>query len=66
MSNVGERLTPVVGSQVAAIHNGDPDAFLAVLSPDATLTHDGRPPGCLVDQWGISHPRGDLRCWLGV
>jgi hypothetical protein len=32
-----------VGSLVAAINNGDRDAFLAVLAPDAVLTDDGRP-----------------------
>lgn len=32
---------PVVGKLVAAINDGDRDAFLATLSPDATLTGDG-------------------------
>jgi hypothetical protein len=34
---------PVVGSLVAAINEGDKDAFLATLTPGATLTDDGRP-----------------------
>ena len=32
---------PVVARLVAAINDGDRDAFLATLSPDATLTDDG-------------------------
>jgi ketosteroid isomerase-like protein len=32
---------PVVGELVDAINSGDRDAFLAVLTPDATLTDDG-------------------------
>ena len=33
----------VVGRLIAAINNGDRDAFLAELSPDARLTDDGNP-----------------------
>jgi hypothetical protein len=33
----------VVGRLVAAINNGDRDAFLAALSPNARLTDDGNP-----------------------
>ena len=36
-----EPSNPVVGRLVAAINDGDRDAFLATLSPDATLTDDG-------------------------
>jgi len=32
-----------VGRLVAAINGGDRDAFMATLSPDATLTDDGNP-----------------------
>jgi hypothetical protein len=38
-----EPSNPVVGRLVAAINNGDRDAFLATLTPDATLTDDGNP-----------------------
>ena len=38
-----EPANPVVGRLVAAINDGDRDAFLAVLSPDAELTDDGHP-----------------------
>ena len=34
---------PVVGRLVTAINGGDRDAFMATLSPDATLTDDGNP-----------------------
>src|SRR5215469_1636157 len=34
---------PVVCRLVAAINDGDRDAFLATLTPDATLTDDGNP-----------------------
>ena len=34
---------PVVRRLVAAINDGDRDAFLAALTPDATLTDDGNP-----------------------
>ena len=33
----------VVHRLVAAINDGDRDAFLATLTPDATLTDDGSP-----------------------
>jgi hypothetical protein len=32
-----------VGRLVTAINGGDRDAFMATLSPDATLTDDGNP-----------------------
>jgi len=38
-----EPSNPVVGKLVAAINDGDRDAFLATLTPDATLTDDGNP-----------------------
>lgn len=38
-----EPSNPVVARLVAAINNGDRAAFLAGLTPDATLTDDGRP-----------------------
>jgi hypothetical protein len=38
-----EPSTPVVRRLVAAINDGDRDAFLATLTPDATLTDDGNP-----------------------
>ncbi|MGD9989174.1 nuclear transport factor 2 family protein [Pseudonocardia sp.] len=34
---------PVVADLIAAINRGDRDAFLATLTPDATLTDDGSP-----------------------
>ena len=34
---------PTVRRLVAAINDGDRDAFLATLTPDATLTDDGNP-----------------------
>jgi hypothetical protein len=36
-----EPSNPVVRGLVAAINDGDRDAFLATLTPDATLTDDG-------------------------
>ena len=36
-----EPSNPVVRRLVAAINDGDRDAFLATLTPDATLTDDG-------------------------
>ena len=41
--NPDEPSNPVVGRLVAAINDGDRDAFMATLSPDATLTDDGSP-----------------------
>jgi len=38
-----EPSTPVVHRLVAAINDGDRDAFPATLTPDATLTDDGNP-----------------------
>ena len=38
-----EPSNPAVRKLVAAINNGDRDAFLATLTPDATLTDDGNP-----------------------
>jgi ketosteroid isomerase-like protein len=38
-----EPSNPVVHRLVAAINDGDRDAFLAALTPDATLTDDGNP-----------------------
>ncbi|HXT93706.1 MAG TPA: nuclear transport factor 2 family protein [Trebonia sp.] len=38
-----EPSNPVVRRLVAAINDGDPDASLATLTPDATLTDDGNP-----------------------
>ena len=38
-----EPSNPVVGRLVTAINDGDRDALLATLSPDATLTDDGKP-----------------------
>ena len=38
-----EPSNPVVRRLVAAINDGDRDAFLATLTPDATLTDDGNP-----------------------
>jgi hypothetical protein len=38
-----EPSNPVVRGLVAAINDGDRDAFLATLTPDATLTDDGNP-----------------------
>ena len=38
-----ELSNPVVHTLVAAINDGDRDAFLATLIPDATLTDDGNP-----------------------
>lgn len=38
-----ESSNPVVHRLVAAINDGDRDAFLATLTPDATLTDDGNP-----------------------
>jgi hypothetical protein len=38
-----EPSNPVVGRLVAAINDGNRDAFLATLSPDATLTDDSSP-----------------------
>jgi hypothetical protein len=38
-----EPSNPVVGRLVAAINDGDRDAFLTTLPPDATLTDDGNP-----------------------
>jgi hypothetical protein len=38
-----EPTNPAVRKLVAAINNGDRDAFLATLTPDATLTDDGHP-----------------------
>ena len=38
-----EPSNPVVHRLVAAINDGDRDAFLATLTPDATLTDDGNP-----------------------
>jgi hypothetical protein len=41
--NPDEPSNPVAGRLVAAINDGDRDAFMATLSPDATLTDDGNP-----------------------
>jgi hypothetical protein len=38
-----EPSNPAVRRLVAAINGGDRDAFLAMLTPDATLTDDGNP-----------------------
>ncbi|HEY3034383.1 MAG TPA: nuclear transport factor 2 family protein [Streptosporangiaceae bacterium] len=38
-----EPSNPVVRGLVAAINDGDRDAFLATLTPHATLTDDGNP-----------------------
>ena len=38
-----EPFNPVVRRLVTAINDGDRDAFLATLTPDATLTDDGNP-----------------------
>ena len=38
-----ESSNPVVRRLVAAINDDDRDAFLATLTPDATLTDDGNP-----------------------
>ena len=38
-----EPSNPVVRRLVAAINDGDRDAFLATLTPNATLTDDGNP-----------------------
>jgi hypothetical protein len=38
-----EASNPVVARLVAAINSGDRDAFMATLSPDATLSDDGNP-----------------------
>ena len=38
-----EPSNPAVHRLVAAINDGDRDAFLATLTPDATLTDDGNP-----------------------
>jgi hypothetical protein len=38
-----EPSNPVVARLVTAINDGDRDAFLAALTPDATLTDDGNP-----------------------
>ena len=38
-----EPSNPVVGRLVAAVNDGNRDAFLATLSPDATLTDDSSP-----------------------
>ena len=46
-----EPLNPVVHKLVAAINDGDRDAFLVTLTPHAALTDDG-------------HPRS-LRDWIG-
>ena len=43
-----ESSNPVVHRLVAAINDGDRGAFLATLTPDATLTDDGN-PGSLHD-----------------
>jgi hypothetical protein len=40
---------PAVRRLVAAIDSGDRDAFLAALTPDATLTDDGNNPRSLTD-----------------
>jgi len=42
-----EPSNPVVHRLVAAINGGDRDAFLATLTPDATLTDDGNPRSLL-------------------
>ncbi|MFL6120560.1 nuclear transport factor 2 family protein [Actinophytocola sp.] len=49
---MNEPSNPVVRRLVAAINGGDRDAFMAVLTPDATLTDDGsaRPLGEWVDR----------------
>jgi hypothetical protein len=41
--NPQEPFNPVAGKLAAAINDGDRDAFLATLAPDATLTDDGNP-----------------------
>jgi ketosteroid isomerase-like protein len=38
-----EPSSPAVRRPVAAINDGDREAFLALLTPDATLTDDGNP-----------------------
>ena len=38
-----EPSSPAVRRLVAAINDGDREAFLAMLTPDATLTDDGEP-----------------------
>jgi hypothetical protein len=38
-----EPSNPVAHRLVAAINDGDQDAFLATLTPDATLTDNGNP-----------------------
>jgi len=38
-----EPSSPVVRRLVAALNDGDREAFLATLTPDATLTDDGKP-----------------------
>lgn len=38
-----EPSSPAVRRLVAAINDGDREAFLALLTPDATLTDDGNP-----------------------
>jgi hypothetical protein len=43
-----EPSNPVVRKLVAAINDGDRDAFLATLTPDATLTDDGNPRSIVV------------------
>ena len=47
-----EPSNPVVRRLVAAINDGDRDAFLATLTPSATLTDDGNPQS--VHDW-IDH-----------
>jgi hypothetical protein len=42
-----EPLNPVVRRLVAVINDGDREAFLAILTPDATLTGDGNPRSLL-------------------
>jgi hypothetical protein len=41
--SLSQLTNPVVGRLVAAVNDGDRDAFLATLAPAATLTDDGKP-----------------------
>ena len=50
-----------MGRLVAAINDGNRDAFLAMLSPDATLTYDSRRAPCRPGLAGIVRDRPDTR-----
>ncbi len=52
-----EPSNPVVHRLVAAINDGDRDAFLATLTPDATLTDDGNRGHSATGSTARSSPR---------